>query len=287
MKRSQLIIIIVSIISVALVTGTVILISPSLTEPAPVESTAAAGSEKFITLPIDRDTTAPATEETDAPDVSFETDAPDTEPSDSDAPVMDEELRALLSYQGITEDDLSAEDITQIITVTSSFNQAQIRFFEISGNRWTEDEALSCSGHVGEQGVTGEMSEYVSATPAGFFPVLDAFYIHSAPETGLETFQITEDTYWVDDPDSKYYNQRVEGTDDKDWSSAEHMIDYAAYNYGFVIGYNTACVSPLGSAIFFHIGSAPTAGCVSTSEDMVLSYLQKLSANSHPYILIN
>ena len=79
----------------------------------------------------------------------------------------------------------------------------------------------------------------------------------------------------------------MEGSQYQDWSSAEHMIDYSSYEYGFVIGYNLDCVKGAGSAIFFHIGSGPTAGCVATSSDMVLSYLSKLSAQSHPYILIN
>ena len=40
-----------------------------------------------------------------------------------------------------------------------------------------------------------------------------------------------------------------------------------------------------GSAIFFHISSSPTAGCVGTSQEMVLEYLKVLDKDKNPYIL--
>ena len=85
------------------------------------------------------------------------------------------------------------------------------------------------------------------------YQVGDGFYIDNVPQTGLNLFQVTENTYWVDDSESIYYNQRVEGMENKDWNSAEHMIDYyPAYKYGFVIEFNTTNIIPeKGSAIFF------------------------------------
>lgn len=99
---------------------------------------------------------------------------------------------------------------------------------------------------------------------------------------------MTEHTYWVDDPESKYYNQRVEGVENKDWNSAEHMIDYySAYHYGFVIEFNTTnIIAGKGSAIFFHCSQSPTAGCVGVSENSLLVYLQILCAERMPFILI-
>lgn len=41
-----------------------------------------------------------------------------------------------------------------------------------------------------------------------------------------------------------------------------------------------------GSAIFFHVGSVPTQGCISTDEENVLMYLAKLDKDLFPYILI-
>ena len=281
-KRHLVIIIVVAVISALIIAGAIVFallwFSHNEKPADPTQSTAMTASP----------TTAAATQKPSV-SVTIETEAQTqaaTEKTDDDVE-MDEELAELLSYQGIGEDDLTEQSTSQIVTVTASGNTANIDFWEIDDNKWTKDDSLSVSGYVGETGVTDNMSEYIRATPRGFFPVMDAFYTVSKPQTGLNTFMITEDTYWVDDPDSDFYNQHVEGTQYQDWSSAEHMIDYSAYEYGFVIGYNLSCVKGAGSAIFFHIGGNPTAGCVATSYNAVLAYLAKLSAAENPYILIN
>ena len=204
----------------------------------------------------------------------------------ADEEIIPDELSALLKKRGVDSDELKEQSISQIVTVVSSGTDAKIDFWYKSDGAWMKDADMTADGHVGREGVTEEMSEYVSATPAGFFPITEAFYIYEKPDTGLDTFEITYDTYWVDDPDSDYYNQRVDGSEVWDWSSAEHMIDYDVYEYGFVIGYNLACEKGKGSAIFFHLGSSTTGGCVSASESAVLSYLAALSADANPYILI-
>ncbi|MGN1126474.1 MAG: L,D-transpeptidase family protein, partial [Ruminococcus sp.] len=152
---------------------------------------------------------------------------------------------------------------------------------------WSKDENLSCSGFVGTEGTVTDMSEQISGTPKGFYPIGEAFYIYDAPQTKLNTFQITQNTNWIDDPDSAFYNQRVEGTENQDWNSCEHMIDYAdSYAYGFVINYNMPAEYNKGSAIFMHIGSVPTQGCIATSTENILAYLSKLDCALNPYILI-
>ena len=150
------------------------------------------------------------------------------------------------------------------------------------------DAGLTTEGYVGENGVSRESYEGSRMTPAGVFPIEEAFYIEDKPETGLTTFQITENTYWVDDVESELYNQRIELAGEKTWKSAEHMIEYPdAYRYGFVVGYNMNPVEAgRGSAIFFHIGGQATLGCIATSEEMVLEYLKKLDETMHPFIVI-
>ena len=125
-------------------------------------------------------------------------------------------------------------------------------------------------------------------TPFGLYPVGEAFYFNEKPITGLDSFVVTPDTYWVDDPASQFYNQRREGVTDKDWNSAEHMIDYPyQYEYGFVIKYNMDPIVPgKGSAIFFHINDKCTAGCVAVSREECLAYLKALDKDKNPYILM-
>lgn len=195
-------------------------------------------------------------------------------------------MTEILAQGGTSLQQLSDIGCTQLVTVSSSGSSAEIRFFGCENNTWTADDSLTCSGFVGRNGVTADMHEGGNASPFGLYHIGDAFYIYDQPFTGLNSFQVTSDTYWVDDPDSSHYNQHMEGTAEKDWNSAEHMIDIDGYRYGFVIDYNTAAAYGKGSAIFFHISSNPTAGCVGTSESNVLAYLSKLNASANPFILI-
>ncbi len=245
---------------------------------------------------------------TDAPTVVEPSDATDSDVTVSDATEADaskpetaakteeasavvvsapDKLIQLLEQNGNTPQELYDKGCRQLITVESSGASASINYYTVEDGEWTLQEDMACDGFVGSNGVTADMHEGGYASPRGLYTIGEAFYINDLPQTGLETFRVTPDTYWVDDPDSKYYNQRVEGTDDRDWSSAEHMIEYSpAYDYGFVINYNTAAEYNKGSAIFFHISSGPTAGCIGTSQGMVLRYLAALDASQNPYILI-
>lgn len=229
------------------------------------------------------ETAASATKKTTEQVTEVESEATETE-SVIQAP---DNMVGLLAQNDNNLNSLSEIGCKQFLTVSSNGSSAHIDFYELKENEWVLDEALSCDGFVGANGVTSDMHEGGYASPKGLYPVGDAFYIYNKPETRLSTFEVTNDTYWVDDPDSKYYNKRVEGTSDKDWNSAEHMIDYAAaYEYGFVIDYNPEAVYNAGSAIFFHISYSSTAGCVGTDKDMVLQYLAKLDSTKNPYILI-
>ena len=196
-------------------------------------------------------------------------------------------LSMILKETGHSFDELKEKKCSQLIIVDSNGNTAQLSMFEKDEKGiWNNKEELSAPGYVGAAGVSSKSYEGSWQTPAGLFPVGQAFYINDKPKTGLEAFQITSNTYWVDDPNSEYYNQRVESEGAIDWNSAEHMIDIQNYKYGFVINFNMSpIVKEKGSAIFFHISSSPTAGCVGTAEDMVLKYLEVLDKNKNPYIL--
>ena len=197
------------------------------------------------------------------------------------------ELMQLLANQNANLYTLEALGCTQLVTVAVTRGTAEIDYYSLEGNRWVRNEALSCSGFVGRNGVSANKREGDGTTPTGLYPICDAFYISEKPKTGLNTFHITKDTYWVDDPASIYYNKHVEGTKNKDWQSAERMSRYTyEYAYGFVVGYNLEAVPYAGSAIFFHVSDHSTAGCIGTQESFVLKYLALLNKNANPHILI-
>lgn len=241
-------------------------------------------------------TTEAVTEEATAMDaaentqeIQTQTDAATTP---ADACVSDdrqpEALTEILGRSLVNYSQLADVSCRQLIVVDADQEKASISMYVCGENGLWTDAGLATEGYVGENGVSRESYEGSRMTPAGVFPIEEAFYIEDKPETGLTTFQITENTYWVDDVESELYNQHIELAGEKAWKSAEHMIEYPdAYKYGFVVGYNMNPVEAgRGSAIFFHIGDRATLGCVATSEEMVLEYLKKLDETMHPFIVI-
>ena len=102
---------------------------------------------------------------------------------------------------------------------------------------WNED--LCTSGYVGYGGV-GETTEWNRKTPRGQFSFTYAFGILPNPGTELSYTQVDDTYYWVDDVNSRYYNQFVTTkTTPKAWNSAEHIIEInPAYHYVLSLDYN-------------------------------------------------
>ena len=294
LNKTQTAGVVIAIVALVLLVGGVVLFfltDPFGKEAPPKPTVPAATVSPPVSSPDEatRDTAAPtgtaasaAASESTAPSESSETTAPVEEATAPSA------MQALLSEGGCSVEELESIAANQLIIVHSSGTSAEITFYEHTPAGWQQDEGLTCPGFVGMNGTTPEMSESIAATPQGLYSIGSAFYQNSPPATGLNTFAITSDTYWVDDPDSSHYNQKVIGSDNRDWNSAEHMSNISGYRYGFVINYNIPPTGyARGSAIFFHIGNGgPTHGCVSATEDMVLAYLAKLDANKNPHILI-
>lgn len=240
--------------------------------------------------PTEIETETKVEEESESETTIQPTDSTEKESEDHTQPATDsskipEYMQATLSGAGYSVDNLSAE---QLIIVDSRGSSATVSMYDkLDDGTWV-DTGLTTYGYVGQNGVDVKSQEGDYKTPYGLYHIGDMFYIDDKPQTKLNSFQVTEQTYWVDDPNSAYYNQRVEGTYSMDWNSAEHMKSYySSYKYGFVIDYNTnPIVAGKGSAIFFHIGYSPTAGCVAVSENDVLSYLSLLDKNKNPYILM-
>lgn len=202
------------------------------------------------------------------------------------AAAIPDALNDALTAGGYSAETPDACGARQLIVVESMGSAATVRFYERTHDGWQEDESLACDGYVGVNGTTPDMHEGGGAAPQGLFAVGSAFYQYDAPQTGLPAFAITDDAYWIDDPDREDYNTLHIGEDGS--GHGEAMADIPYYRYGFVIQYNMPATGyARGSAIFFHIShDSPTQGCVTVDEDMVLAYLAKLDASMRPYILI-
>ncbi len=169
---------------------------------------------------------------------------------------------------------------SQLIIVSANGSKATVTMHAMNiHGEW--EEILSTTGHVGEQGV-GEAREGHSKTPRGIFDLSLAFGINDNPGTSLPYTKVDDSHYWVDDVQSKYYNQFVSTkVIQPDWSSAEHLIDSKkAYGYCIAIDYNVECIKGLGSAFFLHcpIGK-PTQGCIAIPKEDMIFILKHINRN--------
>lgn len=186
-----------------------------------------------------------------------------------------DDMGELLGKGGITFADFAKNMSLQLVIVHTDGTGAEIRFFENKDGVWDEDKSLSCKGSAG----SGE-----AAAPKGLYAIGEAFYQKIVPETGLDRFHITDETYWMTDPDSPDYNRRVELTSGGE--KAVKLGGVSDYKYGFVIDRNVERDPEKGCATFFHAGNSPAQGCISAPESNMLNLLKHLDAKQNPFILV-
>ena len=158
--------------------------------------------------------------------------------------------------------------------------------YEKFGDEW--ENVYNTYGIVGLNGVSPKSCEGDYCTPKGLFGLGFGFGTDDLYGLNIEYRKFNENCYWVDDPESDYYNQWVESEDTSAWNSAEHLIDYPiAYHYAVAINYNMEAVKGAGSAIFLHcaVGNY-TAGCVGIPEDGMFYVMNWLDSSKDPKILI-
>lgn len=94
--------------------------------------------------------------------------------------------------------------------------------------------------------------------------------------------------YWVDDSKSKYYNQLVDISKvEKDWNSAEHLIDYQIqYEYLIEIKTNPNNTPEKGSAIFLHCANnKATEGCIAVDTEIMRKIVENIDTYTKIEIL--
>ena len=153
------------------------------------------------------------------------------------------------------------------------------------GVRWLLDTKVS----FGLNGFTDNKTEGDGKSPVGVFSPGIAFGTHKSVKTKLDYVAIKDDHYWVDDPESRYYNQLVElSAVTPDWSSAERMKDFEReYEYGININANPENEKGKGSALFLHCAGDNnyTTGCIAADRKSVLYCIKKLDPFSKIVIL--
>lgn len=173
--------------------------------------------------------------------------------------------------------DLSiAKETNQILTVVAEEDMAVVSLHN-KDEKGIWKEVLSAEAEIGKNGI-GKTKEGDGKTPTGVYHFMFGFGIKENPGTVYEYTVVDDSYYWVDDSDSKYYNQFVSVQEiEKDWDSAEHIIsEKDSYHYVLALDYNKECVPEKGSAIFMHCKPTGGAGCIAVSEDVMIEMMQKI-----------
>ncbi len=202
------------------------------------------------------------------------------------------ELTKFINDYGYDYDSLGFDRL--IVVDTGEKSSAKIYCYQKSSkNYWWniagDGKAVTDKGYIGEKGADFDITPGSKKSPLGFYALEEAFYIGEKPDSTYPMFEITDDTYWVDDTKSEFYNSKVEGTKDKDWSSAKHMIDEKdAYKYGIVIDFNTNQPdSKLANSIFMHCGNSATDGSIAVPENIMKAIIEWLDSDSNAYIFVS
>lgn len=139
--------------------------------------------------------------------------------------------------------------------------------------------SIKTHAYIGKNGVTNNKIEGDGKTPLGEFELGIILSMQK---------NITEDMYWIDDPKSKYYNQLVDVTKiEKDWNSAEHLIDYPVeYEYLIEVKTNPNNIPGKGSALFLHCENGKeTAGCIAIDRNIMKMIIENIDKETK--IIIN
>jgi L,D-peptidoglycan transpeptidase YkuD (ErfK/YbiS/YcfS/YnhG family) len=182
---------------------------------------------------------------------------------------------------------------TQVVTVVAASSRsttARLTAWQRGASGWTAVVG-PVTAHIGAAGV-GRASETTSRTPAGTFPLTEAFGRLADPGTALPYRVINGDDWWVSDAGSALYNRFTEcarAACPFDTSAGEHLTDAgASYDRAVVIDYNRRPAVPgAGSAFFLHVtNGAATAGCVAVPETSLVAIMRWLQPSAHPLISI-
>lgn len=190
---------------------------------------------------------------------------------------------------------VSPGDSTQLITVKSNGSYATVTAWAKGSSGW-KAVLSDGAGRVGSNGVvdgaTRKQGTYT--TPTGTYTITEGFGVE-AGGTSMPYTRVNSSHWWVEDPESKYYNSMhsAEGADfpltEAGDRGSEHLVNYPTqYAKALVINFNRWPATPgRGAGIFLHVnGQGATAGCVSVPRatmDRIMAWIQP---GAHPRIAI-
>lgn len=152
-----------------------------------------------------------------------------------------------------------------------------------SNGSWTRTVA-PIAARVGAAGI-GQASEGSKLTPAGTYPLDQAFGRLANPGTRLPYFSTDWLDWWDENPASATYNLHVRRSTSPGGASENLYAAGTAYNLAVNIASNPTRIPGRGSAIFLHVGTgSATAGCVSIDQSSLRTIMRWLDPAQHPVI---
>jgi L,D-peptidoglycan transpeptidase YkuD (ErfK/YbiS/YcfS/YnhG family) len=176
----------------------------------------------------------------------------------------------------------------QLVTVVAAsygVTQAELTAYQQVGGQWRRVFGPWVAW-IGRNGMAppGAKREGDGRTPSGTFGFGFFFGVDPDPGVHFPYRRVHAFDVWDDDPSSPLYNEWVDDRYANPGADPEPM-DVSAYDFGAVIGYNTARTPGLGSAIFLHVNiGMPTAGCVTLPAGELLEILRWLNPAASPRI---
>ncbi|MEV6791747.1 L,D-transpeptidase family protein [Streptomyces sp. NPDC051320] len=184
---------------------------------------------------------------------------------------------------------------TQLITVKASGSYATVTAWSKGSAGW-KAQFSTASARVGSNGVTNGSTRHQGTytTPTGTYTITEGFGVQ-AGGTAMPYKVVGSDDWWVEDPESKYYNSMHSAsggdfplTESGDRGS-EHLVNYPTqYAKALVIDFNRRPATPgRGAGIFLHVnGNGATAGCVSVPRATMDRIMGWITPGHHPRIAI-
>jgi L,D-peptidoglycan transpeptidase YkuD (ErfK/YbiS/YcfS/YnhG family) len=179
--------------------------------------------------------------------------------------------------------------------VKASGSYATVTAWAKGTSGWKAQFSTS-AGRVGSNGVTNGATRQQGTytTPTGTYGITEGFGVE-AGGTSMPYHVVNSSDWWVEDPQSKFYNSMHSATGadfpltEAGDRGSEHLINYPTqYAKALVINFNRWPATPgRGAGIFLHVnGKGATAGCVSVPRATMDRIMAWIRPGAHPRIAI-
>lgn len=206
----------------------------------------------------------------------------------ADVQTMIENLLRGLSIPGVPTPGNPVGDTSQMIVVSvpeASAVKGTLTAFEKDQNGQWKPVIGPVPAYVGDKGI-GKPEDNVHRAPEGTFALGKAFGRESNPGTKMPYTKVDNQDWWDGNMNSPTYNRMVRQPNSPGEGS-ENLYDMGpAYDYAVQVDHNPTNTPGNASAIFLHIGSEPTWGCVAIPREAMVQVLRWLDPAKNPKISI-